>query len=97
MSGKKLLLIVLAIVGFTFASASRSEAGVSVGIGIGFPIGYPYGSPCYGYYPGYYPYGYAPYGYYRTGFYAPGWYWHCGHRVYYSRPYRHHRHYYRGY
>jgi hypothetical protein len=78
MNWKKLLLIGLTVGGFAFATASPSQAGVS--IGIGFP----------GYYPPYYPYGYYPYPYYR-GYYGPGvylgprYYWYHGHRVFYHR------------
>ena len=59
MNWKKFLLIAAVAGAFTFAGASKSEAGVRVGIGIGFPIGY-YGYP----YPAYYPYGYPYYPYY---------------------------------
>ena len=80
MNLKKFLLIGLAIGGFVFATASPSQAGVSIGIGV--PIGY---------YPPYYPYGYYPYPYYR-GYYGPGvyvgprYYWYHGRRYFY-----HHR------
>ena len=58
MNWKRLLLIGLVASGFAFASAQRSDAGVSFGIGFG-PGYYGYG------YPGYYGYGYYPYPYYR--------------------------------
>ena len=77
---KKILLIGLAAAGLMFASAQKSDAGVSIGIGFGGPGCYPYG---------YYGYGYYPYGYYRPRavVYRP-FYWYHGRRVYY----RHHRH-----
>ena len=66
MSWKKLLLIAAVAGAFTFASAPKSDAGVSVGVGIGFPVGY-YGC---GYPYGYYPYGYYPYPYVYPSFVA---------------------------
>jgi hypothetical protein len=83
---KRFLLIALVAAGLMIASASRSDAGVSVGIGIGFPVGYV-------------GYGYAPYGYTYPAYYYPrpvyypapvvytgvSYYWHNGHRVYYGR------------
>lgn len=87
MNWKTFFLIGLVAGGLTFASASRAEAGVSIGIGVGFP-GY-YGPYPYGYYPyGYYPRRYYPYGYRTVGYAGPRWYWHHGHRVYYSHPFR---------
>lgn len=83
---KKLLLIVLAVAGLLFATASESKAGVSIGIGFGVPGGYyPY--------PAYYPYGYGYYPYpvygpvFRAGYCQP-YYWYHGRRCYYGRPYR---------
>ncbi|HAF03794.1 MAG TPA: hypothetical protein DCG89_08350 [Spartobacteria bacterium] len=81
---KRLLLIALVASGFAFASAPRSDAGVSFGIGFGFPVGYyGYGYPAYGY--GYNPYGYyRPYPYYGYSV-GPSFYWHHGHRVFIVR------------
>jgi hypothetical protein len=81
---KRLLFIALVVAGLTFASAPRSEAGVSFGIGIGLPVVYPFA-----------PYPYPYYGYYGgPSFYVgPGFYWYHGHRVYIAR--RHHHYYYR--
>lgn len=90
---KKLLFIGLVVAGFAFASAPRSDAGVSIGIGLGIPGGYygpyPYGYGCYRPYRAYYRY---PRPYYRTVVYSsPRRYWHRGHRVYYSRPHHYRR------
>jgi len=63
MNWKRLLLIGLVASGFAFASAQRSDAGVSFGIGFG-PGYYGYGYPYYGYYPSYY---YRPYPTITTG------------------------------
>lgn len=90
MNWKKFFLIALVAGGFAFASALRSDAGVSVGIGIGVPVRYPHYAYPYGCY---YPYGYypRPYPRYRTVVYTgPRWYWYRGHRVYYSHRYRRH-------
>lgn len=62
---KKFLLIALAVVGLSIASAPRSDAGVFFNVGFGGPFwgGYGCGYPAaYGYYPygGYYPYLYSP-------------------------------------
>jgi hypothetical protein len=77
---KKLLFIAVIAAGLVFASAPRSEAGVSVGIGIGLPVVYPYAP-----YP--YPYPYPYYGYYGgpSFFVGPGFYWYHGHRVFIAR------------
>lgn len=79
MNWRKLLIIAVAVAGFGFVGAPKSEAGGNVHFSIGFggPVGYGYG----GYYDSYYP---------RPVYYTPayGHYYHQPYR-YHRRPYRH--------
>ena len=86
---KKLLLLLVAVVGLTLWTAPKAEAYVGVSIGVplpGFYYGYPYyGYPYYGPGYGYYYGGYYP-RYYRRGYYyGPRRAYYYGGRRYYRR------------